>query len=458
MNARLLIHYNMVGELYNRSLLIYMTFIKLAYIWVVSEMLPEDYMFWSFDKHINYNYVPVELLPFMCGMMIYLRFFKSNAYTVFSTIFFIMSFIPANSSLSLSNYPIDFYLCINIYSLLILYFVGKLSAKEGDVGKNINVKLFIFENKKFLAIFRVLMILSLSFQLYRIYQYNGLDIMSIFISSMYDVRAEYSEYFAENTGTLYTYLSIITSAFTSWFLFIFVYYSFLSKSLIDIIFSIFTVLALFSMQMMKSTLFAYVIVGFAIWATQKNKLNKLSIVLVKAIILVFVLSIVEYLIFDESIIFSLVIRRTFYVTNYMEYCHYDFFANHNNLWFTQDFFGVQNIMSKLFGRFYPTESVVVISNAKFEGLLPAPNSGLFAEAFAQLGYIGFCVFALLQVLVIKLMYNCSKYYGDGVAFIILVKLYLLMVSVYVFASVYIVPIIIFVLLTHSLKKYIKYNG
>ena len=146
------------------------------------------------------------------------------------------------------------------------------------------------------------------------------------------------------------------------------------------------------------------------------------------------------------------------MTNYMEYCHYDFFANHDKLWFTQDFFGVQNIMSKLLGRFYPTESVVVISNAKFEGLLPAPNSGLFAEAFAQLGYVGFCLFAFLQVLVVKMMYKTAKYYGDGIAFIILSKLYLVMVSVYVFASVYIVPMIIFVLLTLVIKKYIRYNG
>lgn len=425
---------------------------------MVSLMLPEDYMLWSFDKHINYNYLPIELIPFVCGMTIYLKYFRHNAYTVFSTFYFLMSFIPANSSLSLSNYPLDFYCCINFYSLIMLFLIGKLSAKEGSIGKNLNVKNFIFENRKFLILFRVIMFLSLSFQIYRIYQYNGLNILSIFSSVMYDVRADYSEYFAQNTGTLYTYISILISAFTSWFLFIFVYYAFLSKSVIDIAFSIFTILALFSMQMMKSTLFAYVIVGFAIWATKMNKLNKLCVIFIKSIVLLFVCSIIEYYIFNDSIIFSMIIRRTFYVTNYMEHCHYNFFAHNEKLWFTQDFFGVQNIMATLFGRAYPTEAVSVISNAQFDGKLPAPNAGLFAEAYAQLGLGGFCLFAILQVLIIKRIYKSSMYYGDGVAFIILSKLYLLMLSVYVFASVYIVPLIIFVLITHYLKKHIISNA
>ena len=173
--------------------------------------------------------------------------------------------------------------------------------------------------------------------------------------------------------------------------------------------------------------------------------------MITSIFIFFVLAFVEYSLCETDVIFNVVIRRLFYVTDYMEYCHYEFFSTHHKLWFTQDFFGVQNVFSHIFGRFYTRESVGVISDNCFEGLLPAPNSGLFAEGYAQLGYLGTIIFPFIHAKLIYWVYTVSSNYGHGAAFIIMVKLCLSMLSIYIFASAYFIPLLIFASVTYILK-------
>lgn len=424
--------------------------LKLTYIYMVIKLLPEDYMLWSFRKDIHVSNIVFELLPFSIALFIYLRMYRHNAISVFCTMLFMVAFIPANSGLTLSNDPLDFYLQINVYLILLLYLLGRYSVREGNLDYQGQQNNILFKNKQKKK-FRYIIIIALLVEIYQIYQYNGLNILSIFSSVMYDVRADYAESFAEKTGSLFTYLTIILRAFTNWLLLIFLYYSIIKKNVVDVFFCIFVVLAIFSMQMMKSTLFVLVVVLYAAWATLKNKLNNISEVLITSIFIFFVLAFVEYSLCETDVIFNVVIRRLFYVTDYMEYCHYEFFSTHHKLWFTQDFFGVQNVFSHIFGRFYTRESVGVISDNCFEGLLPAPNSGLFAEGYAQLGYLGTIIFPFIHAKLIYWVYTVSSNYGHGAAFIIMVKLCLSMLSIYIFASAYFVPLLIFASVTYILK-------
>lgn len=424
--------------------------LKLMYIYMVIKLLPTDYMLWSFRKNVNVDNIVYELFPFGAALFIYLRMYRRNAISAFSTMLFMVAFIPANSGLTLSNDPLDFYLQINVYLILLLYMLGLYSIREGNQDYQGQQNSILFKNKQKKK-FRFIVIVALLVEIYQVYQYNGLNILSILSSVMYDVRADYAESFAENTGSLFTYLAIILRAFTNWLLLIFLYYSIIKKNVLDVCFSIFVVLAIFSMQMMKSTLFVLVVVLYAAWATSKNKLNNISEVLIISIFIFFVFAFVEYSLCETDIIFDVVIRRLFYVTDYMEYCHYDFFSTHHKLWFTQDFFGLQNIFSQIFGRFYTKASVGVISDNCFEGLLQAPNSGLFAEGYAQLGYLGTIIFPFIHAKLIYWVYTISSNYGRGAAFIIMVKLCLSMLSIYIFASAYFVPLLIFAFITYVLK-------
>lgn len=425
--------------------------LKLLYVFMIIQLLPRDYMLWSFRKNVNVNYVWLEMLPFSLGLFIYLKTFRHNAYCVFITILFMMAFIPANSGLCLSNDSMLFFIQNNIYIIILMTILGIYSIKEGNISDRGNQFMDILNDPKTQRFFRIMMIISLLFKLYQIYQYNGLNLASIFISVMYDVRANYAEYFANNTGTLYTYLTIILNTFSNWFLLIYLYISIINRKKFDFIFSIFVLVAIFSTEMMKSTLFIIVVIVYAAWATRNHILNKLSEVLISSMIIFFAISLLEYYFFNSKTIFSIVIRRMFYVPNYMEYCHYEFFSVHHKLWFTQDFFFVQNILSNMIGRFYPHEAVRLISEKSFDGLVPAPNAGLFAEGYAQLGIIGIIIFPFLHAGIVKYMNNLLKPYGNGISFIIMIKLYLSMAGVYIFASFYIVPLILFGIITRWLK-------
>lgn len=113
--------------------------------------------------------------------------------------------------------------------------MGRYSVREGNLDYQGQQNNILFKNKQKKK-FRYIIIIALLVEIYQIYQYNGLNILSIFSSVMYDVRADYAESFAEKTGSLFTYLTIILRAFTNWLLLIFLYYSIIKKNVVDVFF------------------------------------------------------------------------------------------------------------------------------------------------------------------------------------------------------------------------------
>ena len=432
-----------------------MLLIKVFYLLIIDEQLPEDYMLWTFHKDVHFEKVPFELFFFFVALFTYLKLYKRNFFGIFMTLVFVISFVPANSGLSLSNDSYDFYILNNLYAYFLIMVTGLLCVRYKQTGE---IKGFdinnVFSRKKNLNTFRVFLLLFVGIVLYRVYLINGLDIGKIFVSQMYDVRAEYAETYSSQTNTMFSYLSIIIGSFSSWFVPIYLYISIRRKMTIDIIVGLFVLLALFSVSMQKSTLFILVVVVYVAWASKKQWLSSFAEHFIYAIAALFIISFIEYSLYGESIIFSMVIRRIFYVPNYMINIHYEFFSDHPKLGFTQDCFFVQNILQRIVPREYAFESVKVISENCFDGLLPAPNAGLFAEAFAQLGIIGLFVFPFIHIGIVRYVVKYTSWYGMGISIIILVKLYLSMMSVYILASAYSVGILIFIFTSIFIKKVI----
>ncbi len=123
------------------------------------------------------------------------------------------------------------------------------------------------------------------------------------------------------------------------------------------------------------------------------------------------------------------------------------------MWFTQDVFFVQNILSRFFERPYPTNSTGVIRAYFFDGLIPSPNTGMFAEAYGQMGILGVVVFPLIIGLIVKALRKGTDWYGDGAVIIIMTRLCLHCISVSILPSSAFIGFLLLLFVTFLLKSY-----
>jgi len=291
--------------------------------------------------------------------------------------------------------------------------------------------------------------------LIRTYMYNGLNLSFVF-SDMYSVRADYASYYASTTGSLTAYVLLIVTNLGSWFLPIYLYYAIVNKKLLDVLLSILSIIAVFTIEMMKAQLLIIPIVLYFAFLKMKDNLHGVIEKVTKGLILIIIASLVEYKVRGESWLFSVVIRRLMYVPTYMINIHYGYFRLHDKILFTNDAFFIQYIGRLLFGQRYPYTAVKVISDNCFRGLLPSPNTGMFAEAYAQLGVAGIFVFPFIILWIGNLIRKYSQSYGDGAVLVALTYLSIRLISVYILTSSTMIGIIEFVLIS-MLFRFLQKN-
>lgn len=440
---------------YKFKISIYLVLIKALYILTCSEMLSDDWHGFSFGVSVDFSRIWIEILPFIIGMRIYLNSYKCNAVSFFCTMVFVMAFIPANSGLTISNNNLFYYTLNQIYLLFILLLSGKLSLAIGDKYGSEGALNTIYNHTSYKMIFRLSMVLLTSLIILKVYLQNGLDFTNIILGEMYDVRSENTEFYASHEGSFFAYFYIFADAAMYWIVPIFLYNSIIRKNLVDMSVAIIAVLAEFSTSMTKGTLFVlFIVVYFAMLNIYKRE-NKASEFFLLGIITLFGISHIEFIYNEFSVVFESVIRRTFYMTQYMISCHYDFFSTHDKFWFTHECFLIERIMQPLLGSSYHTGAIKIISDNCFDGLIPAPNAGMFAEAYAQMGVLGTIVFPFIHVYLLKIVYTYSSWYGTGICMVLSAKFFLRLNSVYNLETGYLFALIFFIVVTIWLQKETK---
>ena len=426
--------------------------IKVLYALIIDKMLPYDYMLWTYNKDVDLWKMLVELFPFFLSEYFVLRRYEQgDAYSFFTILLFIVSFIPANSGLSLSNNEYEYYALNNIYYIVLFFTMSVLRPKEFEQEEG-DFFTQLADNKRYTTVIRAFMILVCIISLVRTYLYNGLNLTFIF-SDMYSVRADYANYYASLTGSSTAYILLLVTNLGAWFLPIYLYYAIVNNKILDIGLSLLSIVAVFTIEMMKTNLLLIPIVVYFAILKKRDTLNKVTEKTIRAIILLFIASFIEYGIRGSSWLFDVVIRRLFYVPMYMVNVHYGYFSMHDKILFTNDAFFIQYIGRLLFGTRYPYTAVRVISENCFRGLLPSPNTGMFAEAYAQLGVAGVLVFPFIVVLVAKLIRKYSQSYGDGAVLVALSYLVIKMISGYILASSIFVGIIEFVAFSMAFRYF-----
>lgn len=444
---------NKMKKLDGFLLWIKMLIIKMLYIWLIIKLLPERNLLWSYDKKIVLSNIIIELFPFVIGSIVYVKTFKSNnIYTFFSTIFFILFFIPVNSGLTISNNDLDYYFLINLFSIIMFILIGILvrKNKEGiDINKY-SVGASLFKKRKYVWVIRIIMIIICILTLVYVYMYNGLDLSTIF-SDMYSTRAAYADYAVKIQGTMISYLTLIITRISGWLLPIYLYYAILNRKIIDVCLCIFTFIATYSVEMQKTTLFIIFVVIFVLILYKKNKISKVSEIVMYGFIGLYLIAMIEYFLNGNSVIFTVFIRRVTYVPNYLTHIYYQFFKYNEKLWFTQDVFFIRAIMSKILVRPYVGSTVEVISKNCFGGRLASPNTGIFAEAYAQMGILGVFIFPFIYIIIIKKMKESSEIFGIGVSIIVLTKLCFSFLNGFMLTSSNLIGILMFIAIAYIIK-------
>lgn len=434
---------------------------KIVYEIVIYLLLPENYLLWSFEKNINWGYLLVEI-PVFCiaGVILCINFNDISPLNFFVTMIFELYFIPTNSSLVLSHVEIKYYILSNTFGIFLIIIFRDLVGRDNHKIRNkdsysVNSKgIFIdniLESSRLWWCVRGICVFTCVATLIYVYMYNGLN-LSVIFNEMYTVRSEYAKHALEMTGSLASYLTLIVTRLSGWILPLYLYFALKKGNKLDIIFSLFTFLANFSVEMQKSSLMIVLIVIAIVLIEKKGKIANISIIVIQAFIGLMLFSLAEYFLYGQSVLFTVFVRRLLYIPSYMNEKYYEFFSMNRKIYFTQDAFLIQNILQKVFGRAYTKSSVAVISSACFNGELPSPNTGLFAEAYSQLGILGIFVFPFIYKYIAKIVYKVSHFYGKGAIYVILFKLVLTITSVFTLTSSTFVGILLFLGITLFAKS------
>jgi hypothetical protein len=429
-----------------------MIFLKIMYVISIDLFLPEMTNLWAFNKSVDLPLVILEMPVFLVVLYVYMGTLKTGSlYGCISTMLFIMYFIPNNSGLSLSSYELLYYFLVNSFCLALFSVLGLMVRKEEKFSDAHIDFTKLWKNKKMVLKMRIILVFVCAIIIAYVYAYNGLN-FSYLTSSMYETRAEYASFAYDIQGSLLSYIILIITMAGGWMLLVCLYFSIMAKKILDIILCLFTYLALFTVEMQKGTLAVIAIVIFVAWQEKRGKLDKISFSIIKAFVALFLVIFSEYLLFKTSYLFTLIAKRMFYTPSYLTHTYYEFFSTTSKIWFTSDAFLISNILSSLIGRIHPSHMIKLISQNAFSGLLPSPNTGLFAEAYAQMGVLGIVIYPFIFGKAIKIMGESSKWYGNGVAFVIMCRLSLTLLNTQILTSRNVVGIAVFYIISYLVIK------
>ena len=98
---------------------------------------------------------------------------------------------------------------------------------------------------------------------------------------------------------------------------------------------------------------------------------------------------------------------------YLNYVYFDFFSDHQAIWWRQDTFFIDKFFSPIYSVAVPLQ----ISDVYFNGLEGNPNAGMFAEAVSRCGYWGIFIYPILICLLIQLLDRSLSMAAEEVKFI-----------------------------------------
>ena len=169
----------------------------------------------------------------------------------------------------------------------------------------------------------------------------------------------------------------------------------------------FVVLLNFGITASKQIIFLLIIGLFAYFFIRKYAIQRIFLL---GIILITSISILEFYVFDSAISSMFSTYRIFFIPAKYQYIYYDFFTLYE-----PDFFR-QSILGLFFDSPYERSLHMILADFHNNDYYARANTGLFADAFMNLGYLGVFVFPFLIAIVLKILDGASQNLYPSVLF------------------------------------------
>ncbi|MBE5777393.1 MAG: hypothetical protein E7326_07815 [Clostridiales bacterium] len=345
---------------------------------------------------------------------------------------FVFHYIPANSAFAVLNTSGQYFVLTTVYFVLILAcvwgaewllkkYAGRCRALRSACGKpsaDAEKIMHFMINAVCILVCCVLIIHKIN--------YNGLSFsLSMAGEDVYTGRADYETFIRAYAGTPYGYLASLVMSLTGYLAPFYLLYSLIRKNWPGIGISVIALLSSFSMMGSKGSII-FVAIVLAIYVLWKMKwLRYLNRVFDMGMLALLLVCIAAFFLLGKSQLYMFILRREMYVPGWLSWLYYDYFSQTDKLYFSQSAFLLQKLIN--LGEEVPL--LTQISEAYFGGTIPSPNTGMFAEAYMQLGVVGIVVYPVLFATAFTLVEKVLDGYGKAINAFLVCKVVLSLLNV-----------------------------
>lgn len=366
------------------------------------------------------------------------------------TMLFVLYYIPLNSAFSINNTDFLFFLKSNIYYFLILlcvrWFIKTPKNKATDTSLEKNDLIYkVFDP----AFVRVMCVSVCVFCIVYKIMYNGFSFsLSLSSDDIYSTRGEFQTSLDAMSGSLFSYVFSIVRNLADMIIPLYLYYSITQKKFFGFVLSTLSLLSMFSVKSSKTSLI-FVLVVLVIVVLRKTKfIKKFSTLFTVGILALLLVCLFETLLFDSSKIYMLLIRRVLYYPAWLNSLYVDFFSQNAKVMWTQDTFLLQMVFSPQ----YPQGILSTISNYFYNGQIPSPNTGMFAEAYMHWGELGIAIYPMILTALMVFSNKVFSKYGEPISILVAVKLVLKLTNVPLVRTDFMLSYVLFVVLISFLPR------
>lgn len=298
-----------------------------------------------------------------------------------------VSFVPTTTIVAFQGVDSGFTLTFLVYWIVLL--VAGIIAPQRIGSKREKVS----QNPRVLGKWHIgaLAFVLFAVSVYINIRYTGFSI-TLDLSSAYDLREQAAE------ANMPSLLQLLFHMAKTCIPILIIFYLSVRKRLIAVLLCLAQVL-LFSMDGGKSSLFSLLIALVLFFVFKKISIEPI-LWCITAFLLV---SILEMQVIGTDNLLNYGTRRLFFVPSVLNFDYFSFFSSH-----PIDFYR-QSLFSKIgFASFYPIPIANVIGLNSLGDASIYANNGLYADAFANLGFIGMLVMPIVFVAFLRFIDYCSR--------------------------------------------------
>lgn len=361
----------------------------------------------GFDIVFNSDKELLSLVAFFIFTIIFIKIKHNNGFNYYmNVLLYVIYYIPINVAFSINDREYSFFLLTNLFYLFFMLLLNRNTIHlSNNKIKNVMI------NYNYVRI--AFMIISIMMMIYKL-TVSGLSFNVGFSSEM--IYGSREEYVKNLSGGMVAYLfRLIVVNASSFISPIYLYLSLKKRWYIDIIVALLGIIARYSLTYEKAIilLLPIVVVSFFIFNRKYIDINK--VVLRGACVGLIVLELI-YTVLEDSAIYYLIIRRMMFLPAWISGIYYEFFSNGSKIWFSQSAFLLENLIPNT----YSEPPLKLISNYYFLGMMSSPNTGLFGEAYMQVGAIGVFLFPIIFYVLFRFIEITYRPFGNGFEFVVAV--------------------------------------